>query len=76
MSPGPDYDPATWSLGYQTSQFGVGQDPLPASVTANAANGVGPSAYAAMADPPTNLTTAIELALDPNNPAPVITPTQ
>lgn len=45
---GSDYNPATWSLGYQVRQFGVGADmnPLNAQVSF------------AMADPPEAMTTA------------------
>jgi hypothetical protein len=65
----PAYNPATWSLGYQQRQFGVAADPDP--------SGVGPelpgSIYSALANPPANMTTAIEMALPA---VPVITPDQ
>lgn len=59
---GPDYNPTNWSLGYQTSQFGVGADvdPLNAQVST------------AMANPPDAMTAAQAVVPDtthhePNN---------
>jgi hypothetical protein len=69
----PDYNPATWALGYQVRQFGLGQDPLPSGLTHNSTEGVPASIYAALANPPTTMTTAIEL-VEPT--APSITPDQ
>lgn len=65
----PDYNPTTWSLGYQQRTFGLAADPSPA--------GTGPerpgSIYSALANPPANMTTAIELPIPI---APVIAPTE
>jgi hypothetical protein len=65
----PAYDPATWSLGYQQRTFGLAADP--------SATGTGPelpgSIYSALANPPDNMTTAIEMAIPT---APVIAPTE
>jgi hypothetical protein len=61
---GPDYDPDTWKLGYQQAQFGLGCDP-PGDRP--------PSIYSALANPPANMTAAIDL---PNPTVPNITPTQ
>jgi hypothetical protein len=73
----PDYNPATWALGYQQRQFGVAADPLPTGVTAGESDQFSgmpyPSAYSALANPPGNMTTAIEMALPA---APDITPDQ
>jgi len=52
----PRYDPELWKLGYQTSQFGTGSDPVPLAY---------PSVYAALANPPDEMTTAIELPFPP-----------
>jgi hypothetical protein len=68
----PDYNPLTWALGYQVRQFGVAADPTPSGLQAN--NRHYPSSvYSAMANPPADMTTAIEMALPA---APVITPDQ
>lgn len=76
----PDYSPATWALGYQTRQFGVADDVLPTGVTSaevfQYADAPYPSVHSALANPPANMTTAIELALDPNYPTPAVTPNQ
>jgi hypothetical protein len=57
------YNPNTWKLGYQTRQFGQGQDPLPASVTANVPNPNIPSVCASLATPPTHMAASAALAL-------------
>jgi len=60
----PAYNPATWKLGYQTRQFGYGQDPMPTGgSTSNSNKDVLPSVYGAMATPPANMTTAAGKAL-------------
>ena len=69
-APGPDYDPDSWKLGYQTRQFGVADDPSPSGLSSPMPPG---SAYSAMANPPAAMTTAIEAAIPA---APSITPTQ
>jgi len=51
---GPDYDPDSWSLGYQIRQFGVGADVNP--LNAEVQN--------AMANPPDALTTAVAVVPD------------
>ena len=61
----PRYNPATWKLGYQTRQFGQGQDPLPSGVTANVPNPNTPSVCAALATPPTHMTNSATQALPP-----------
>jgi hypothetical protein len=66
----PAYNPATWSLGYQNRQFGVAADPVP---TGSETPLEYPSVYSALANPPANMTTAIELAIPT---APVLTPDQ
>lgn len=42
LAPGPDYNPTTWSRGYQARQFGLG----------------GPDVLAALATPPTSMVNA------------------
>jgi len=56
------HDPNPWLLGYQTSQFGTGEDPPPDGGTGAYPY---PSVYAALAHPPTEMTTAIELPFPP-----------
>lgn len=76
----PDYNPATWALGYQQRQFGVADDPRPTGVSPQEvlqyADAPYPSIYSALANPPANMTTAINKALDPDYPAPAVTPNQ
>jgi hypothetical protein len=56
----PDYNPETWELGYQTSQFGTRADPPPGGTDEPMPY---PSVYSALANPPDEMTTAIELPL-------------
>lgn len=61
----PDYNPATWALGYQQRQFGVAADPLPSGSVLGEpplqySTAPYPSAYSALANPPANMTAAVE----------------
>jgi hypothetical protein len=67
----PDYNPKTWALGYQQSQFGKNADPVPTGSEGKAAPY--PSIYSALANPPAAMTTSVEMAIDT---APVIVPDQ
>jgi hypothetical protein len=53
-APAPDYNPANWKLGYQTSQFGVGNNPAYAPT----GGAYPPSVIDAMAFPPAAMVTA------------------
>jgi hypothetical protein len=66
----PAYSSATWQVGYQQAQFGLCADPLASGTNASPHQ---PSVYSALANPPANMTTAIEMAIPT---APVITPDQ
>jgi hypothetical protein len=55
-APAPDYNPANWKLGYQTSQFGVGSNPT----YAPSGGAYPPSVIDAMASPPAAMIAAYE----------------
>lgn len=52
---GPDYDPESWKLGYQSRQFGAFPDP----------QGFPGGAYSALANPPESMTIAAGLPFPP-----------
>jgi hypothetical protein len=53
-APAPDYNPANWKLGYQTSQFGVGNN----ATYAPSGGAYPPSVIDALANPPAAMVTA------------------
>jgi hypothetical protein len=65
----PDYKPSTWALGYLKAQYGHLHDPAPTGTTGD----YPPSIYAALANPPASMTTALLLPIPD---APGITPLQ
>jgi hypothetical protein len=60
----PAYNPNAWKLGYQSRQFGVGQDPTPTgSANTTSPSGVPSSVQPSLTSPPAAMTTAAGKAL-------------